>query len=140
MVKYGNTIGGKVFITDFTYLLGHTNIDHYDVNNNVPAFWTFPWTSYSAGVNQSDPNKFYGINLGALSPNDAVTFYLQTFTTVDGVPFSDIQWGLPNQTATHFDLGWDDLGTVNATAVPEPATIILLAISSYAYFLRKRTK
>lgn len=139
-VRYSNTINGKEFITDFTYM-DYSDIDDYDVDDDFAAFWDYSWTTYSAGVDELDQNKFYGKSLGNLDPSQFVTFYLQTNTTVDNIPFPDVEWGVPGEDPiTQFGFDWDDAGILDDSGapVPEPLTFILLCISSLGLFLRKK--
>lgn len=129
-VRYANTIGGLAFVTDITF---PSAVTVYDVDNAFPAFWTFPWTAYGAGVDLANPNTFYGYILGDLSPGEWVSITVQTYTTVNGTQFPDTEWGNPQGLGTQFDLDWDDVGI----PIPEPMTVTLLGSALAVFFARR---
>ncbi len=138
-VNYANTIQGRHFVTKFTYI-GDSSVEHYDVDNGFAAFWNYPWTTYSAGVDQSDNSKFYGKSVGDLDPNQSATFRVNISTTVDGTLYPYVQWGNIQAPATEFGCDWDEAGILDdfSAPVPEPLTLVLLAISSLGLLLRKK--
>jgi len=138
MITFSNYIGGKTMTTRLT-VTGVSSLETYEVDNAFPDFWTFGWTSFTAEVNPSSPNTFYGAELGDLNPGESLTFTIETFTRVNGTAFPAFLWGPSSgEPYTTFDMDWDFAGIVqNQTAIPEPMTVLLFGLALIRLMMRK---